>query len=101
MILNRQEFAEHFNRTHSGLGDKNSPLWEPEERLSRNNAVAFICVTPIRVLNPLRNKTLFWEWCRDHLQGKVFCYSCDTINGEEWWGFTDESDIVLWVLKWT
>ena len=98
MILNRTQFAIHFNNLQPGLGNRSSALWSPEEYLRVNKSVAFVCVKPINV--SAIGKVLYWNWCKKHLQGKVACYSSDDINEEEWWGFTNPDDIVFWMLRW-
>lgn len=96
MILNRQEFADSFNSLKEGLGDSNSPLWVPEED-TKEPSNWFVCVEPIEVS---RFKRAYWDWCNSTLTGKVRCYSSDTDNKKEWWGFTNQEDIVIWTLKW-
>jgi hypothetical protein len=94
-MLTRDEFAHHFEEIKEGLGQTNSPLWCAEESTSRCDW--FICVKPLRVHN---FKKTYWDWCNNNLQGKTACYSSDSENEQEWWGFTDKQDIVLWTLKW-
>jgi hypothetical protein len=95
MILSRPEFADYFNSLKLGLGNPDSPLWEPEDQI---DSQWFVCVKPLDVT---RYKWSYWDWCNAHLNGRVRCYSSDSDNGKEWWGFTDKQDIVLWTLKWT
>ena len=96
MLLDRAEFAQHFNRTQDGLGDNSSPLWIPEDDGAPSEW--FVCVEPLKSHN---FKQGYWDWCNTTLSGKVRCYSSDSDNQKEWWGFTDKQDIVLWTLKWT
>jgi hypothetical protein len=96
-MLNRQEFADHFNSFRNGLGDTDSPLWIPDES---NPSQWFICVEPLGVLN-VHGYDDYYEWCKQTLTGAVRCYCSDTVNREEWWGFTDKTDITIWALKWT
>ena len=96
MLLDRTEFAQHFNKTQDGLGDKCSPLWLPEEDGSPSKW--FVCVKPLKSHS---FKQRYWNWCNTTLSGKVRCYSSYSDNQKEWWGFTDKQDIVLWTLKWT
>lgn len=96
MILDRQEFAQTFNTIQQGLGDSDSPLWIPEEE-SGSPSQWFVCVNPIGVH---RFKFDYYAWCNKTLKGRVRCYSSDSDNKKEWWGFTNKEDIVLWTLKW-
>lgn len=99
MILTRDQFADHFNSLDTRLGDDNSPLWIPEESIdsSQDKPQWFACVKPIGVS---RFKWEYFNWCNKTLNGKVYCYSSDSDNQQEWWGFTSKDDIVLWMLKW-
>ena len=96
MILDRTEFAYHFNALKDALGNDGSPLWIPEEN-SEEPYTWFVCVKPNGVS---RFKWSYWEWCNSTLIGKVRCYSSDTDNQQEWWGFTNKEDITIWMLKW-
>jgi len=96
-ILSREEFVKHFNGIKPGLGNPTSPLWNPEEYLKKNQCYWFIKVKPI--ISSV-NKIDYWTWCNQCLQGKVLCYSSDDIGQEEWWGFSNKNDIVLWSLRW-
>ena len=46
------------------------------------------------------HKINYYNWCDKTLKGRVRCYSSDSDNDREWWGFTEQEDIVLWTLKW-
>ena len=95
MILNRSQFIDYFNGLRPGLGDPDSALWIPEEEESEASQW-FVCVKPMQVR---QYKIDFWQWCHQHLSGKIYCYSSDDKH-QEWWGFTDHRDIALWLLKW-
>ena len=97
MIYSRKEFADYFNNKRDELGADNSPLWAAEEG---SICQWFIKVRPLSFHKSSAAKSNFWFWCVTHLAGNVVCYSSDDYNEEEWWGFTVETDIVLWVLKW-
>ena len=97
-MLTREEFAEHFNSLDPRLGGPNSPLWIPEEGDQLGNSEWFVCVAPLRLKEFKRE---YWDWCDKALAGRVRCYSSDSENKQEWWGFTKKEDIVLWTLKWT
>jgi hypothetical protein len=96
MVLDRTQFAHHFNALKEGLGNDSSPLWAAEE--AHSTCQWFVCVKPLKAH---RFKTEYWQWCNATLSGKLLCYSSDSEDQKEWWGFTDKQDIVLWTLKWT
>lgn len=94
-MLTREEFAEYFNSLKEGLGNADSPLWCAEDSVP---CEWFVCSRPLKVSS---FKAEYWKWCTDNLIGYVRCYSSDSENQQEWWGFSDKQDIVLWTLKWT
>ena len=94
MILSREEFADHFKSLDKRLAGPDSPLWIPDEL---NPSQWFVCIKPIGVH---RFKFEYYDWCNKTLNGRVRCYSSDSDNDKEWWGFTNKQDIVLWTLKW-
>ena len=101
MILTREEFSDYFNQEHPGLGAASSALWEPEcyepdARPSR----WFLYARSVQIQNPDWDKAGYWGWVRDHCQGQVLCYSLDD-EGQGWWGFEHQADIMLWILRWT
>jgi len=95
-MLTREEFANTFNHMQAGLGDSSSPLWVPEQMPGSIESKWFICVKPFM----RTSKKQFWNWCATNLHGQLRCYSSDNENKQEWWGFTDKRDIVLFMLKW-
>ena len=97
MILTRQQFAEYFNSKDPRLGSAESPLWEPE-RVMKTRSEWFVCVKPLVGIR--WNKDIYWQWCNANLSNKVCCYSSDDVNLEEWWGFENRDDIIIWTLRW-
>lgn len=95
MILTRAEFTKLWNMKSPSLmlGDETSVLWVQERNLGIS-ANWFIKVKPIRVTPE------FHEWSAQTLAGNILCYSSSEENAEEWWGFTDYKDILIWKLKW-
>jgi hypothetical protein len=101
-MITREEFKKYFSlKGGNGITDEGSPLWIPETGLlSDNKCVAFVRLNP-----PIKSEVFelgfieFWDWCGDNLKGEVRCFSSN--EDEEWWGFTNPHDIVLWMLKWT
>ena len=98
-MLTRQEFIDYFLNLDDRIdgNDPLSPLWVPEE----NGEVTchwFVCIKPIKAH---RFKSVYYQWCRDTLNGETRCFSTDRERQQEWWGFTVKEDIVLWTLKWS
>ena len=96
MILSREEFCQHFNSLKEGLGNVGSPLWIPDEGEDKLSSW-FVCVKPIGVH---RFKFDYYDWCNKTLKGQVRCFSSSNDEKQEWWGFTNKEDIVVWTLKW-
>ena len=94
MILSRQEFADYFESLDKRLAGPDSPLWIPDEGTPSK---WFVCVRPIGVH---RFKFGYYDWCNKTLEGRVRCYSSSNDDEQEWWGFTEQKDIPLWMLKW-
>lgn len=102
-ILNRNEFISKFNeimRDHGpSCSNDDHPLWEAEKSYpTRVMCSHFICVPPILTTNT--KKSDYWYWVTQSMSGQLVCYSSDDREREEWWGFTNEKDIPLWILKW-
>ncbi len=86
----------------SRLGGPDCVLWIPENDLPKS-CQWFVKVKPLmRVKNNKESfKKEYWEWNDNNLLGYVRCFSLDIENQEEWWGFTNKEDIVLWMLRWS
>ena len=97
MLLNRDEFIEHWEGLTKGMTGKGSPLWIPEE-VDKIRCEWFVNVRPVRI-NDTVDFNDFRLWCENQCQGKIRCFSSNAT--EEWWGFTNKNDIVWWMLKWT
>lgn len=98
-IYDRQQFVEYWEEIKPGLGQKDSVLWTPEQSLAPDGCQHFICISPIPEL--WHDEYIeFWSWCGDQLKGHCRCFSSSTNPPEEWWGFTDKDDILMWVLRW-
>ena len=40
-----------------------------------------------------------WNW--EHLTGECHSYFSESGQGTDWWGFTEETDISFWLLRWS
>lgn len=100
-MLTREQFADYFNNLQPGhgMGLPGSPLWIPDPD---SDCQWFVCVTPLRIGHdgPSVSKDAFWEWCNINLKGVCRCFSSDHDNLKEWWGFSDQRDVVTWLLRW-
>lgn len=98
MILSRLEFIDYFKTLDSRIdsNDPDCPLWIPEHDSEPSSW--FVRVVPIKAH---RFKRKYYDWCNNTLGGVVRCYSSDPDNQQEWWGFTNQKDIVPWLLKWS
>lgn len=81
-----------------GMVDDDSPVWCPEHDMT-DKCEWFVCV-PCLSLSRNNIKDDYWLWCTNNLNGYVRCFMSDSDNNKEWWGFTDGSDITVWLLKW-
>jgi hypothetical protein len=93
-VYSRAEFVKYWNSIKFGLGNSNSGLWAYEQA-HKFKSQHFICVKSITI----NDGDEFIQWVKDNCSGRVSCYSSNG-NDEEWWGFTDESDIMIWILRW-
>jgi hypothetical protein len=96
-MLTRNEFVEYFDQLDPRIqaAESSSPLWIPEQDTIQ--CQWFVCAKPI---NASTFDSTYFTWCQQMLQGAVLCFSSDTDNQQEWWGFTHQEDIPLWMLKW-
>lgn len=101
-IYTRHEFGRWLNLRDRRLGGRNCVAWSCEPK--NHPSQWFVCVAPVCDRTKGKNYTGtpadYWTWCREKLQGRVLGYYSDRDNGIEWWGFTNQDDILLWTLKW-
>jgi len=106
--LNRDEFIVAMNKIirneKNDCADPNHVLWYAE-KFSKDYRIYckwFVCVTPIDTTYHKDNwpQTSYWPWVGATLKGDIACFSSDTNEKEEWWGFTDQADMTMWMLKW-
>jgi hypothetical protein len=99
MVVNRRQFRSIFNEFLPGLGESSSALWIPEQDNGRQKSRWFVCIRPLSFTD-IQEKKQFWVWCQQNCRGQILCYSSDTDNHQEWWGFTHYADIAWWMLRW-
>lgn len=97
-MITRDEFKEVARHWHlyTDFSADDSPLWAVEQS-TQIIPQWFVCVKPVRVVTQIED---YWQWCEKHLTGKLLCYSSSDEDQEEWWGFTNKDDGILWILKW-
>ena len=92
--MTREELADKFNSWIPGIGGPSSPLWCTEGTDKKSKW--FICIDPIKA----SDLEVYHSWCEEILIGNILCYSSDSRTKQEWWGFTDKNDILVWILRW-
>jgi hypothetical protein len=70
----------------------------PEHDLEPGSLQYFIIIKPLSLRG--NAKSDFWFWCTTRLSGYVRCIASNTDYEEELWGFTADSDITLFLLRW-
>lgn len=96
-ILTRKEFINAIIKKWNT--DKNflPILFSYEEYVGRKSQW-FVCIEASAIVDG--GKSEYWDWCNEFLSGKLICYSSGSPGEDEWWGFTEKNDILLWSLKW-
>lgn len=91
MIYHREQFKQQWPKELAEHTD--APLWAYE------NYVQIQCQYFIQI-EKMRHwdREKHWQWCDQNLKGTILCYSC--CDEQQWWGFTEIDDIVIWMLKW-
>lgn len=97
-MLNRRQFKEHWNQIDPRLAVDDGPLWIPEKYADHKPCRWFVQIRRQDWETP-QDKNQFWIWCQQHCAGQILCYSAD--DDSEWWGFTHQADIALWLLRWS
>lgn len=99
MVLNREEFvaamARRFGPIYDPMNDAHV-MWAGEKH-TMVRCEFFVNIHPIRI-SALGGA--YWDWVDENVVGMVSCYSSDSVNNEEWWGFTDADSIAVWLLRW-
>lgn len=97
LVVDRAQFTSIFDKIFEDKGgiDDAHILWEVE-RTQNIKCKYFVCATPINV-----DYSKYWDWCNSTLNGNAVCFSSNSEDNEEWWGFTDKEDIIIWMLRWS
>ena len=104
VVLTRDEFKIWVWDQYSGhqhqesIIKDSSPLWIPER--DQIKCQYFVKTKPVESRYKLK-KNDYWDWCRKNIRADVKCFWSNQEDHEEWWGFTDYDDIMLWILKWS
>jgi hypothetical protein len=98
MIKNRIEFADHVDKYLREHGPhcirEDHPLWYIEK------SVNVKCNYFVKAVVTTLDSEEYLEWVRVNLTGVMLCYVSDKYEKEEWWGFENEQDAIIWVLRW-
>ena len=97
-ILSRNEFKDAMGMIFQSekLGGDH-PIWIPEKEFEPEvKCIKFLRTKPIKRWETTKED--YWAWCNEVLHGEARCFSSG--DEDEWWGFTDPDDIVIWTLKW-
>jgi hypothetical protein len=96
-IMSREEFKDRFSVDFNEVIRADHPLWIPENDFApKTKCIKFVLTTKLNFTSEAKYE--YWEWCNSTLNGIVRCFSSGDEN--EWWGFSDPDDVVIWTLKW-
>jgi hypothetical protein len=104
--MNREEFKTYVleqvpHYAECGLLDDGEPFWIPEFAENRKCKV-FVETKDFSwwaLVNDSRDE--FYKWNKKHLSKKPLCFVSDSEHHREWWGFENEQDAVLFVMRWS
>ena len=99
MMLNRRQFRQHWDAIDPKLAQEDGPLWMMENYADHRPSRWFVKIPRPREDWTDEGKNQYWSWCHKHCAGQILCYSYG--DDHEWWGFTHQADIMLWLLKWS
>ena len=100
MMLNRKQFKQHWNAIDPRLARDDGPLWLMENYADNRPSRWFVQIRQQK-WKTAEDQNQYWTWCSIHCAGQVMCYSADADSNQDWWGFTHQADIVLWLLRWS
>ena len=100
-MITREEFIAWWDKLvpENPANRPDHPLWIPETQLKPGPPSQWFVQHYYK--EELDNGE-YWTWCNANLRGQARCYMQNEEEGNcwEWWGFTDQQDVVLWMLKW-
>jgi hypothetical protein len=103
--MNREEFKAYVleqvpHYAECGLLDDGEPFWIPE--FAENRMCKVFAETKLLIgFKWLGERETFNKWNKKHLSKVPMCFVCDSENNREWWGFENEQDAVLFVMRWS
>lgn len=100
-VITREEFIAWWDQLvpENPANREDHPLWTPETDINPGPPSQWF----VKNYNKHEATNIeFWAWCDFNLHGQVRCYMQNDREDDfwEWWGFTDQRDIVVWMLKW-
>jgi hypothetical protein len=103
--MNREEFKAYVleqvpKYAECGLLDDGEPFWIPEFAENRKCKV-FVEIEQLMGSKWLGERDPFYEWNKKHLSKTPLCFVSDGEKNREWWGFENEQDAVLFVMRWS
>ncbi len=100
MLQSREEFIDWISKHFIVSTDSDSPLWIPEYDLDNTHCSWFVTVPCIKVSWSTQERSIYYDWCLQNLQGYIRCFWTNKEENKECWGFTEKNDIEWWMLKW-
>ena len=104
MILTREQFIAEIDEILRLRGGScaaiGHPVWIPEQEASIK-CNYFVCIQPIVGSSEHAFHEEYWDWVDNTLQGQTRCFCTNAGAEEEWWGFTEEADVVIFLLRWS
>jgi hypothetical protein len=100
MILDRKQFGKYWDdfANHTNLGSDGRAIWRTADLRRGGSPIQwFVKIKPIEPWAEIQSQ--YWDWCHRNLEGDLVCYSSG--DEDEWWGFENKHDIVLWLLRWS
>lgn len=98
MILTREQFVDWWDQVvpENPANRPDHPLWIPETEIRPGAPSGWFVKASCR----RTGQPDYWSWCDANLKGMVRCYMLDEQADAEWWGFTNQEDLLIWMLKW-
>lgn len=103
VIYTREQFVAWWDQwvPENPANRRDHPLWIPEMEIKPGPPSAWFVKASSRNNWAWRiGREDYWAWCNANCSGIIRCYMLDEEKEEEWWGFTNKDDMVIWMLKW-